>query len=506
MWQIHYHRQIHLPKLAWLAEVIPDEQCIHITHGTAVECFDQWCVEGVWEGRFEYGDFHKVENFFGSGVRIDGDDVYFSSSVAVIDRLLHTHLQGHLLVSNSLVQLLARTGARLDTAHDYIPETFASGQGIHHYPSAIRVIHPQLDTIYQEYHCNLIFQNGQLRRQVRSKARTFAHFDDYLECMQTALTHIHENYQSTLRHHRITAYATTSEGYDSPAAAALAKHLGVDQCFTTDINKALIDRHQETGVPVAQSLQLNIHKLASDPDKFSTLERYFLAACIDGSEIFFHDLARHLIEHQEIAVIYTGYYGDVIWDRGYGKPPYDDDIRRKDVSGLNISEIRLKAGFFNLALPCMYARNLGAIRAISQSPEMQPWSVSEDYDRPIPRRIAEQAGVARALFGNKKKAQLQYYDQPKNPELRQDFCDYLKQNLGLSAWHLQAHTALTTLDYRLGQMANKLPKNVTAQKLKQLNLRRTLMRRDINLRSLQFIWAANTLGADHASIYKSISL
>ena len=35
---------------------------------------------------------------------------------------------------------------------------------------------------------------------------------------------------------------------------------------------------------------------------------------------------------------------------------------------------------------------------------MEPWRVHTNYDRPIPRRIAEEAGVPRELFGNKKRA------------------------------------------------------------------------------------------------------
>jgi hypothetical protein len=35
---------------------------------------------------------------------------------------------------------------------------------------------------------------------------------------------------------------------------------------------------------------------------------------------------------------------------------------------------------------------------------MKPWSLKQEYDKPIARRIAEEAGIARELFGQKKKA------------------------------------------------------------------------------------------------------
>ena len=36
---------------------------------------------------------------------------------------------------------------------------------------------------------------------------------------------------------------------------------------------------------------------------------------------------------------------------------------------------------------------------ISRSPEMGPWVVGHSYDKPIPRRILEEAGVPRGMFG-----------------------------------------------------------------------------------------------------------
>ncbi len=40
--------------------------------------------------------------------------------------------------------------------------------------------------------------------------------------------------------------------------------------------------------------------------------------------------------------------------------------------------------------------------AITRSEEMGPWTLGVSYDRPIARRLAEEAGVSRALFGQRK--------------------------------------------------------------------------------------------------------
>ena len=78
---INYYPVPDLPKLAWLACLESEDLYRTVCfHGSSVECRDTWMVEGVWDGDFSSGNFHKAENFFGSGIRIDGERVYFVPS------------------------------------------------------------------------------------------------------------------------------------------------------------------------------------------------------------------------------------------------------------------------------------------------------------------------------------------------------------------------------------------------------------------------------------------
>ena len=106
-WQVDFIKQGALPKLAWLTEVATDARVVTVHHGSAVETRPHWFVEGTWDGRFEAGDFHRAENLFGSGMRVDGSTLTFCASVALVDRLFHVAWNDRLLVSNSLIQLLA---------------------------------------------------------------------------------------------------------------------------------------------------------------------------------------------------------------------------------------------------------------------------------------------------------------------------------------------------------------------------------------------------------------
>jgi len=67
--------------------------------------------------------------------------------------------------------------------------------------------------------------------------------------------------------------------------------------------------------------------------------------------------------------------------------------------GASLGELRLRTGFLHFPVPYAGAIHSAAVRRISES---APWSVGGEYDRPIPRRIAEEAGVPRELFGQRK--------------------------------------------------------------------------------------------------------
>jgi len=90
-------------------------------------------VEGVWNGDFPSGNFHKAETFFGSGIRVECERIYFVSSATKNDHLFFCFDHERLLVSNSLVVLLGFTGATLDDTHDYYNESMSVMKGIREY-------------------------------------------------------------------------------------------------------------------------------------------------------------------------------------------------------------------------------------------------------------------------------------------------------------------------------------------------------------------------------------
>jgi hypothetical protein len=124
----------------------------------------------------------------------------------------------------------------------------------------------------------------------------------------------------------------------------------------------------------------------------------FFAANAWGEDVHFHEAARLLPGR----LLLTGNYGDRIW--GMGKTDLSPTIVRHGTDGLSLGEFRLWTGFLHCPVPFWATRSIAQIHAISHSAEMKPWDVGGVYNRTIPRRIVEEAGVPRDAFATMKRA------------------------------------------------------------------------------------------------------
>jgi len=148
--EINYRKIDDLPKLAWVASLGLEDGDLIVFHGSAVECRDQWMAEGVRDADFTQGNFHVSENFFGSGIKIDGNSIYFAAFTSLDDRFLNCFHQDALLVSNSLLVLLGFSKAILDFDHIY-RECYSINNGIKRYKKGFPVIHGEIKSFYQVY-------------------------------------------------------------------------------------------------------------------------------------------------------------------------------------------------------------------------------------------------------------------------------------------------------------------------------------------------------------------
>jgi hypothetical protein len=490
-----------LPKLAWLARFDPGTGVVHALRGTSVESGDGFLVEGVWDGSFADAGFHRAEHFFGSGIRVEGEDLWLVPSRALVDRVLCCFHGGELIASNSLALLLGYTGARLDPAFDYRPSSHTVLNGIDHYDPRIPVVHPAITEFRQLYHHPVRVTPGGLEKAEGGAPARIASFEEYTGLVGAALSRLRDNLASPERRSAVKAFSTISAGYDSPAVTALAREM-VDACFTSRRSNSSILPWMsraaaiDDGTPIAERLGLRTLYLDPGRGSVSEDELYFLAPTAADPELVFHSMARHIEASCEAAVVFTGFHGDKVWDVDTGGDYLSDQVKRGDTSGLNLGEIRLKAGFFNVPVTFMYARSVRDLVAVSRSDAMRPWRLHNGYDRPIPRRILEEAGVPRGYFGQRKKAVVQKYDCPVNPRLRASFLAHMRERHGWTYGRMRLQSAANRAAFLAAAVGERAARLLGAR---ARDVPVAYFRKDVNLPYEMHLWALEALARELAA-------
>ena len=470
---IDYEPSDALPKLGWIATLDLKNGALRVSHGRAVECRPRFMVEGVWDGPFEDGDFHRGAHLFGSGIRREDDAIYFMPSCALVDRLMFCRDGDQLLVSNSLLALLAVTGAELDPKHDYLDEGKAIILGVDDYETAFHVKHPSIEAFHQLFHKAIVVRDGEISFERTIGVREFNDFADYYGMLRERLAAVCDNARDPARQSPVDLYGTLSNGYDSTAVTTIVRELGVPEFFTYVGSwgpKSLGAREHETA-PIAEALGVKTVPLRAPSEPDIGDELLLRAAIPIAVQVPLLSMARYVEDHSDVSAVFTGFHGDIIWDMNVPEEFVSESIIRHDMSGLDLSELRLKSGFFNVAVPFFFAASIESVVAVSRSGEMEPWRVNKRYDRPISRRIVETAGVPREAFGFLKAGIFTVHIRPTHPTLRAQFFDYVHKNIvPLPLLYLRIGADKYTM--RLIEKGSKMAK----QKLNALKVEAALLR------------------------------
>jgi hypothetical protein len=376
------------PRLAWAALCENGSSSIPVIHGPAVDRAENWFCEAVWDGPFSEGNLDQTDLVFGSGARCRRDGVTFVSSAATVDRL-HVSVRGNrTFISNSLPCLLAVIGGRLDPAFRGYADLFLSvTRGLDDVPDL------PIDegaAVEFAYRTNLRWDGYQLHRVPKcAEPRNFSCFHSYVGFLRAALQRIGENIASPQRMRAYSWLGTISRGYDSPTCALLAREAGLRRVITIDESRpGVID----DGSDIALALGLTcvvVGRLAWTSQE--PLEPLFLAADGQGKEIPIAGAAAELGH----VVVVTGHGGDTAWSL---KAPYHKYANPGTYSGMSMAEYRLHLGFIHMPCPFIGWNQLSDIVKISRSDEMTAWNIGGAYNRPICRRLLEEAGVPRGSF------------------------------------------------------------------------------------------------------------
>jgi hypothetical protein len=215
------------------------------------------------------------------------------------------------------------------------------------------------------------------------------------------------NGSSRYRTHRLSSIVAISRGYDSSAVAALAKEAGATEAVTLSVH---VNGSDDSGADIARVFGLNLREFAHPVgDTIHNLDHVeltksqldsaaeFIATAGMGDDYAFSNFEPAL----KNTIYFTGSLGDSIWAKDSEIPPH---LPCRVPYGKSLTEFRLRVGFAHVPVPVIGALFPSPIVAISSRSEMKPYSIGGEYDRPIPRRIAEEAGLRRDQFGIRKNA------------------------------------------------------------------------------------------------------
>jgi hypothetical protein len=388
-----------IPGLAYAARVRGDR--VDVVHGARVEVAEDFLTDGVWSGDFAAGRFDEG-HLAGTGLMVRPGLLRVVSSSTPSDRVLISTDGDDIVLSNSLPFLLEVLGDRLDPGYLYYRNRFiAADSGLaiapHSVPTAggrrIRTLLGQVADIDA---------SGTMRVELRRSDPPFASFAAYRDHLAESLRALIANAGSEHRAHPLRPLGTMSSGYDSTASSVLVSEAGVTD-FATMVryegqgeDRVKVD-HPEL---IADRLGVSVREVErgrwKDRDDLPDAE-------IAAAGVTFMDVVWLTLEDQlDGRLLLTGNFGDNVWDKNDFR--IHDDISQAfgTFDNRGFPEWRLRAGFVFCGVPSIGHSAKASLHRISNSEEMAPWSVGGSYDRPIPRRIAEEAGIGRGDFATRK--------------------------------------------------------------------------------------------------------
>lgn len=382
-WTLDYVPTADLPPLAWVARVrFPH---VLVACGESVRRAKDAFFDGTWVGGSDLSCVLESTTPCGAGMVVRGAQLFIVPAGHTCEGVYvcRPDPTGETtLVANTIAGLLQATGQTLVPGIDYVSGFIRLAEGLAFTPIEIPTNGASIRWHYFE---NLAVDgNGRVSVVPKPRERPFASFEDYLARLEAATASLFANaggYEPVI---------ALSNGYDSTAMAVVAARAGLRRALTfADARPARTDERDtaDSGAITAERLGIEARVI----DRVSYLvrddlpEAEFLATGGPGEDV------ANLAMEPELRhrVLVTGDVGAALYR--YGRPKRRD-LWRLDLSGSSMTEFRLRTDFIFVPLPVFGMTEIPSLQEITLSAEMAPWSIGGYYDRPIARRIGEQAG------------------------------------------------------------------------------------------------------------------
>jgi hypothetical protein len=394
-----------LPPLAFAAEIVAGRPQVSAICGEAVELDDHGLIAGAWTGSFEEHAIEQAESSIGTALRITPAGLLAVVGTTSSVQLCFCRVGSRLIVSNILALALAAADDRLVASHPFYPQDLCTFMlGSDRYKHTVPTERGQLSIFYGSM---MILSDGTLREAAAAaEPPHFADFDAYRTYLVTQAESILANAADPARRRRYRPIVALSGGYDSPAAAVIARDAGCRDAFTFRQPIDRPDSSEDSGAAIGRALGMKTTEYDTLAFRARTdfPEIEFIASSFGGGQVYLTATERAL----EDRVVLSGFGGDIVWSCRYGEavvprfPMY--------IGGYSQIEFYGRMPALDLSVPLIGARRVVDIGAISRGAALRPWSIGGSYDRPIARRLIEEAGIARGAFANRKRRVTPTYD------------------------------------------------------------------------------------------------
>lgn len=388
---INIDRAATLPVLAWIATVHRDGE-VTARVGDWIDVGDDFLVEGAWAESFEEAGFASSYSFTGSGLRVGADHVLVSTPCNTTEAVYSVELDGSVYLSNSIAGVLVESGSELKRSYlDYEADAMSISRGLERYEKSRPLAGGR--SLGVHYYCNIVVRDGHVSRLSKSPAPSMSTYDDYRAFLSRQVGGVLSNAADVKRRKHFVPIVFCSSGYDSTACAALGKEFGCDEGVAFSSRRS---GSFDSGKPVLEALGYGSIHEKYESEFMETTDAHLMCGTGElGTSAFFLACAPELAGK----VLLSGIHGDKMWDRNYRES--DGTIIRSEYPDTSKTEFRLHVGYLNFPPAFLTATSQHDMHRIGNSAEMAPWWMGNSYDRPVPRRIAEDAGVPRELFGRK---------------------------------------------------------------------------------------------------------
>ena len=389
-----------LPALAWCARVDRGKDEIRLVHGSGVETRPHAFVEGAWDDDFASFNFIDATIVCGTGGRVDRGQVRFSGSTDRLCPLFSIAKRDSIFVSQSPAFVMATAGEAPDDIYPFYAHDFIRifRQGLYCQNGKLKL---QSGLPLRVHFSSVLTIDKQLTTTVSTHrlCESPRDFQSYKALLVEGVGRVLKNADDPARRRRYQPLAALSKGYDSSATAALASGAGCTE--------AVSSRDSRSDDPDADCASENAPYLGMTCTEYDRWEYLHLDRSVEPEFAYFTVASIASLAGIDRLltgrILINGWSGDAVWNPRHAQAFVNlSRCFTKYITGIGQLEFRLRVGYQLFPAPMIAARHNLAIYAISGSKEMRPWSIGGKYDRPIPRRIAEEAGLPRERFGMSK--------------------------------------------------------------------------------------------------------